>query len=148
MKTIAHLTLLTGHLRESPRKEVYRETIDLLKPYVVSAGGEIADTGWTVGMIQGAAPGSCAFTLNHSGLWLVTCYMAWTTSADAPMWEIVKQRTTTSTRKPKSVPWLAVHLMPSATQVAPQVLMQAGDLERCIAWTVIETMAGNTTHAV
>lgn len=150
MKEIAHLTLFTGHLRNSPRNEVPPEAIKMLMPYVMSAGGEIGSTGWTVKMVQGAAPGSCGFTLHHSGLWLFSCYMAWTTTADAPMWEIAKQVSNTSLPKPKSVPWLAIHAMPDMPLImlrAPLAIMEAGDLERCIAWTVIEAMAGNSPLA-
>lgn len=145
MRTIAHLTLFTGHLRNSPRHEVPKSVIDKLTPYVMSAGGEIENTGWTVKMVQGAAPGSCCFELHHSGLWLFSCYMAWTKSASVPMWEIVKQVSETACPRPKSTPWLAVHampLMPMIMSKAPHAIMEAGDLERCIAWTVIEAMAG------
>lgn len=150
MNKIAHLTLFTGHLRNSPRKEVHRDTINILKPYVMGAGGQIGDTGWTVKMVQGIAPGSCGFTLHHSGLWLFSCYMAWTTSADKPMWDIVRQVSSTALPKPELVPWLAVHAMPDFPLMmfkCPYAITEAGDLERCIAWTVIEAMAGNSTHA-
>jgi len=145
MRTIAHLTLFTGHLRNSLRHEVPKSAIDKLTPYVMSAGGEIENTGWTVKMVQGVAPGSCVFTLHHSGLWLFSCYMAWIKATSAPMWEVVKQVSGTSIPMPKSTPWLAVHampLMPMIMQKAPHAIMEAGDLERCIAWTVIEAMAG------
>ncbi|MCV3769085.1 hypothetical protein [Rhizobium sp. TRM95796] len=114
-------------------------------PYVMGAGGEIENTGWTVKMVQGVAPGSCGFTLHHSGLWLFSCYMAWTQAASAPMWKIVKQITKTSIPRPKLTPWLAVHAMPDMPRIlfkAPSAIMEAGDLERCIAWTVIEAMTG------
>ncbi len=147
MKTIAHLSLFTGHLRNSPREEVHRETIEMLMPYVMGAGGKIRDTGWTVKMVQGAAPGSCCFELRHSGIWLFSCYMAWTTTADAPMWDVVRQVSKTATAKPKSVPWLAVHAMPMFWSAPPRAIMEAGDLERCVAWAVIEAMAGSSTLA-
>lgn len=151
MKKIAHLTLFTGHLRNSPRSEVHRDTIKFLRPYVMGAGGEIGDTGWTVRMVEGIAPGSCGFTLHHSGLWLLSCYMAWTTAADNPMWDVVKDVSKTDLRKPDLVPWLAIHAMPDFPSIwfkAPHAIMEAGDLERCIAWTVIETMTGHSTPAV
>lgn len=145
MRTIAHLTLFTGNLRNSPRHEVPRSTIDKLMPYVMSGGGEIENTGWTVKMVQGVAPGSCGFTLHHSGLWVFSCYMAWTKATSAPMWEVVKGITKTSLPKPKSAPWLAVDAMPDMPLLmfkAPQAMFEAGDLERSIAWSVIEAMAG------
>ena len=145
MEQIAHLTLFTGHLRNTSRREVRSDTIALLRPYVMGAGGEIGDTGWTVKMIQGVAPGSCSFELHHSGLWLFSCYMAWTTTADKPMWDVVKQASKTAVSKPEHAPWLAVHAMPDFPLImfkAPHAIFEAGELERCIAWTVIETFAG------
>ncbi|WP_130821732.1 hypothetical protein [Rhizobium ruizarguesonis] len=144
MRTIAHLTLFTGHLRNSPRHEVPKNAIDKLMPYVMSAGGEIENTGWTVRMVQGVGPGSCCFELHHSGLWLFSCYMAWTNATSAPMWEVVKEITKTSLPRPKYTPWLAIHAMPDMPLImfkAPHAIMEAGDLERCIAWTVIDAMA-------
>ncbi|HCJ74673.1 hypothetical protein [Agrobacterium pusense] len=147
MKTIAHLTLFTGHLHDSPRSEVPQHVIRFLRPYVIGAGGEIGNTGWTVRMVEGIAPGSCGFTLHHSGLWLLSCYMAWTAAADNPMWRIVEQVSKTSLPKPDQVPWLAVLFMPDIFSFNdPQAIMEAGDLERCIAWTVIETATGQSTR--
>jgi hypothetical protein len=37
-----------------------------------------------------------------------------------------------------ALPWLAVWLTTCATGVDPQTMMAFGDLERCIAWTLIE----------
>jgi hypothetical protein len=142
MQTIAHLTLFTGHLHHSPRSEVHRETIDLLMPYVKRGGGKIGSTGWTVRMVQGVASGSCGFELHYSGFWLFSCYMTWTTTADAPMWDVVRELSKTTLDKPKSVPWLAVHAMPQLAAAPMQAIMAAGDLERCVAWTIIEAMAG------
>lgn len=150
MESIAHLTLFTGHMNNSPRKDVSRQTIDALMPYVMSGGGEIKDTGWTVRMVQGVSAGSCGFTLHHSSLWLFSCYMAWTKVADTKMWDIVRQVSNTSIPKPRSGAWLAIHAMPSMPLIlfkAPHALKEAGDLERCIAWTVIEGMTGSTPLA-
>lgn len=141
MKTIAHLSLFTGHFRNSPREEVHQEAIDILMPYVMDGGGKIANTSWTVKMVRGAAPGSCCFTLHHSGFWLFSCYMAWTSAADEPMWDVVREVTKTKVARPKSVPWLAVHAMPMFLLAPPHAIIEAGDLERCVAWTVIEAMA-------
>ncbi|KQQ61167.1 hypothetical protein ASF69_01715 [Rhizobium sp. Leaf311] len=149
MKKIAHLTLFTGHLRNSPRSEVHWDTIKFLRPYVLGASGEIGDTGWTVRMVEGITQGSCGFTLHHSGLWLLSCFMAWTTAADNPMWGVVEKVSKTSVPKPDLVPWLAIHAMPDFFWFTdPHAIMEAADLERCIAWTVIETMAGHSTRAI
>ena len=43
--------------------------------------------------------------------------------------------------QPKSTPWLAAALLPAAISLGlidPGVLMELGDLERCVAWALIE----------
>lgn len=98
-------------------------------------------------MVQGAVPGSGCFELHHSGIWLFSCYMAWTPAADAPMWDVVRQVSATKLAKPKSLPWLAIHAMPQFISAPPHAIMEAGDLERCLAWTVIEALAGTAPLA-
>ncbi|MET3614753.1 hypothetical protein ABID16_003090 [Rhizobium aquaticum] len=147
MQTLEHLTLLTGHRRNSPRREVHPQIIEYLKPYVLNGTGKIGKTAWTLKMVQGACPGSCGFTLHHAGIWLFSCYMAWKTTADLPMWGVVTELSKTSVTKPKTVPWLAVHIMPQVVDADLNIMKEAGDLERCIAWTVINTMAGNSPLA-
>lgn len=152
-KQLAHLTLLTSHLRQSPRREVGKDTIDFLRPAIINGGGKLGDTGWSVQMIEGAAPGSCGFTLHHSGLWLFSCYVAWTHGGSAAMWPVAMAAARSLSgqfaqgqdraAKPTTLPWLAVLMMPDALmgKASPGVMMEAGDLERCVAWTAIETLA-------
>ena len=42
-------------------------------------------------------------------------------------------------REPPDLPWLAVHLLPYIAALSPETLMMLGDLERCLAWALIES---------
>lgn len=137
MTTIAHLTLDTGHLRHSPKNEVRDDTIAALAPIVERGRGEIA--GWDIQMVHGASPsGSAGFTLTHNRLWIISAYMAWTKEGDTAEWSVVRQAYKLRAMKPLCLPWLAVKLMAGAHQVGFDVLREGADLERCLAWTVLE----------
>lgn len=136
MRNLLHLTLDSGHVRNSPEKEVGRETIDALSPIIGKGKGEIA--GWCIQMVHGPATGSAGFTLHNGGLWIASGYMAWTPQGDLAQWGVVCQLHKTTVMKPMCLPWLAVKLMPDAERAPLGVLMEAGDLERCIAWTILK----------
>lgn len=138
MRTIAHLTLDTGHVRNSPKSDVEGDVVEALSPIVKRGKGEIA--GWDIRMVQGAAPGSAGFTLNHGGLWIASSYMAWAVEGDAPQWGLVRQLYQPKITKPSCLPWLAVKLMSGSARASFDVMMEAGDLERCIAWTALEVL--------
>jgi len=135
----------TGHERQSPRHEVGDEVIDLLRPIIQRGAGEISDTRWGIRMVEGAAPGSCGFTLHYDGSWIVSCYMAWSKEGANAMWPIAKHTAGLHVvgqpyTRPAAPPWIAVVMMPKAFSSGIEALMEAGDLERCVAWTVLETM--------
>ncbi len=136
MRTLFHLTLDTGHVRNSPENEVRSETIDALTPIIGKGKGELA--GWGIQMVHGAAGGAAGFNLRHGGLCIASGYMAWMPQGDVPQWGVVRQFYKPTMMKPMYLPWLAVKLMAGAERASLDVLMQAGDLERCIAWTVLD----------
>jgi hypothetical protein len=41
--------------------------------------------------------------------------------------------------RPMAVPWLAVSLTPDALRAPRDAIRTAGDLERCVAWALMET---------
>lgn len=138
---IEHLTLTTGHTRSSPRSEVADDIVEILKPLVASGAGVLGDTGWSFGMEHG--PGSCCYVIFHGSHRIATCYLAWTPEGAAAVWPLAASLANetgadTPPGPPAHVAWLAVILMPEVMNVSLDVIMEAGDLERCIAWTVIE----------
>lgn len=142
MSTIAHLTLDTGHLRNSPSHEVGSEVIEALAPIVQRGNGTIE--AWDIQMVKGPAVGSAAFTIHHDGLWIASGYMAWTSEGEGPMWNLVRELYEPMVMKPMCLPWLAVKLMPGCHLARAGVLMEAGDLERCLAWTVLDVFRMET----
>lgn len=140
---IEHLTLTTGHTRSSPRSEVADDIVEVLKPLVASGAGVLGDTGWSFGVKYGPAPGSACFIIINGSHRIATSYVAWTPEGAAAVWPLAarmagKTGADTPPSPPGRVPWLAVILMPDVINVSLNIIMEAGDLERCIAWTVIE----------
>lgn len=142
--SMEHITLTTGHYRLSPRHEVGDDVVALLSPIVAKGAGEIADTGWSVKMVHGVGVGSCGFELHYRGIWAVSCYMAWTASDDIPMWGVASERHGVQrVKRPRSLPWLAAAIMPTSIIFLPTAMLEVGDLERCVAWTILDlSMAG------
>jgi hypothetical protein len=138
---IHHLTLTTGHTRFSPRSEVAQWAIDFIKPVVIVGGGELGDTGWRIRMVRGTQPGGAAFECHHGSTWFVSCYMAWTKAGSVEMWNAAKSfpLVVPHIRRPPSLPWLAAGIMPEAIDTTRiDLMMEVGDLERVVAWTVLD----------
>lgn len=132
---LIHLTLNTGHIRVSPRNEVSNDVIAALQP-VVRAGG---------GLLPG--PPGYRMTIDREGRNAVyTIYRIDDGGATAPLVtctlaQEASMRTMTMSVQgmamPVRYPWLAVEIHGSAL-ADPESIGWLGDLERCIAWTIIE----------
>jgi hypothetical protein len=110
----------------------------LLSPIIARGGGDIGDTGWNARMAGGVGAGSCGFELHYRGIWAVSCYMAWTAADDGPMWRMASEiHGAGHIGRPHSLPWLAAAIMPTTIIFLPTAMLEVGDLERCIAWTVL-----------
>ena len=42
-------------------------------------------------------------------------------------------------REPPDLPWLAVYVLPYTLTLPPETVTMLGDLERCLAWALIES---------
>lgn len=137
-----HLTLNTGHSRVSPRSEVSDETIAALRPVVTAGRGlipgpagyvlqrtrvrtcelfivaRLVEGGDTVPLVAGVIAKNA---MDLIGAWRLACEVG---NADIAM--------------PLSAPWLAVYMYPTVAS-DPESLGWLGDLERCIAWAIMET---------
>ena len=152
--TLAHLTLNTGHIRESPRDEVGADILAVLAPLVAEDGGPLPPPfgGYhlTIARGEGEAAGSALYTFTGArGLPLATCLICWRPEIAAETWaRMVTLRTAAVTlgvatmpanaRRPATVPWLAVLLWPSLAFDRGDALSWLGDAERVIAWALIE----------
>jgi hypothetical protein len=118
------------------------DIIDALLPVVTLGGGRLRDTGWSVKITQGTKPGGTAFECWHGSLWLISCYMAWDEPGSTEMWQAAMRHPLhPNVQRPLTLPWLAAALMPVALQSAdPKLMLEAGDLERCVAWTILHAV--------
>lgn len=154
-----HLTLNTGHLRASPRSEVHGDVRRALRPIAETSGGPIPGlTGWYLHLIhsvESGLDGSVYFQIarerGRSQRPVVQCMLCWQASEHEAAWNVAREgytahepelRTMRLWRapppKPPTVPWLAVWLTPFVVRVDPLTLCAFGDLERCVAWTLLD----------
>ncbi len=156
-RTLRHITLSTGHVRETPRSEVSDETIEMLKPIVHQAltGSPAAlhtlGPGWT---LSGGVDGDgCALTIwgppaGKQRLPVATVGIAPSPLAANAVWRSLTEQASTLTRVVRDLrplpPWCAVRLDPGIA-VYPVSSRWLGDLERCLAWTWIEMQGQSGT---
>ena len=150
---VTHYTLNTGHSNDSPRSGVGPEAIAVLRP-LVEHGGPIPNCApFRVTIDHGA--GSAVFTVWRAQEPIVTCALAWTAEGESEAWPAIeKLYLDTSDRfpellaparvaeKPASLPWLAVVLLPSLLHQRADDVGWLGDFERCMAWTVLDSIRG------
>jgi hypothetical protein len=133
---IEHLTLISGHTRRSPRFEVNSGTVDYIRDRIANREGKLDPTDWQVKLRpMPELKHSYVFDLYHSGERVVACYLCTHVEEHDGMWNAIKQAGLRGKAKEPKVPWLACAVIGIA---APDVLMEAGDLERCVAWALME----------
>lgn len=165
-QSLRHLTLNSGHLAVTARSDVLPEAREVLRPLVRAGGGELCfsmeglhlhithrcrggavfsvhlSEGPTVNVLS---PSGDVVTLH--GYPVITCGLAWKQEAI----DIVGQLTVNATElakkiwkqkfapsPPVDIPWLMVVLYPWMLTLTEQQISALGDLERCIAWTIID----------
>jgi hypothetical protein len=140
MKFIKHLTMLTGHVRSSPRSEVDQRTIDFIRGSLTDGSGALGATGWAVLRID-APPGGFCFDLSMTGNEVARCWLATTAAAADAMWLAAQEMPRLPGVNPgqPSLPWLAVGLLPDGMKALRSAIPigQLGDLERCVAWALL-----------
>ena len=137
-----HITLTTGAARVSPRSEVGDHVVAAVRADL-AAGRRLMDTPWRVSLFP-TPPGGHVYELQHGDLKIARCWLCVDPRVSDAMWEAalsgaVDERVRLS--RPRGAPWLAAAILPDAIEAAlrhPALLMEAGDLERVIAWTLME----------
>src|SRR3546814_3242331 len=115
------------------RPEVNPRTSARIQPLVRAGAGPLGDSGWSLQMIMGEAPGGAAFECHYGapprqgGLWIASCYMAWTQAAADEMWAAAMQNRPLVKKaiKRPALPWLAVAIMPDALTIHPAQIGRA-----------------------
>jgi hypothetical protein len=158
---LTHLTLNTGDRRASPRDEVERTVIDRLLPLIDRGHGEVPSMPpWHLGVIfatgengerqDGAAFFQIAPHDGRSKMPAVMAMSAWLPERSADAWAMIsgayvaqqgsleKAGLWRPLPSEPTTPWLAAFLTVFALQATPADLLAFGDLERCVAWAMIE----------
>ena len=155
-----HLTLNTGHSRISPRREVGDDILAKLRPLLRPGCHDLGDIHPDFAGYRLIVPcpeddtddehipaAGFLASLYCDCVPLLTMAVAATADDDALLWEAIERLYLRVTdlpvmrsadyalpKRPTSLPWLAVVL------TSPSFLPHwAGDFERCLAWTWIET---------
>jgi hypothetical protein len=137
---IEHITITTGARRMSKRSEVADTVVDIVRRAIAHDGGKLWSSGWTVTLLP-SSDGGFVFDLAHDKARVVRSWLCVDDTAskslwqDAMSWSIDPQAILPA---PKRTPWLAAALdIKTFRGVSPPILMEAGDLERCVAWALI-----------
>lgn len=136
---IEHITITTGASRLSPRSEVNDAVVTLIRTSLADHEGRLADTGWTIDLIP-SPPGGHVYDLVYRGSRIARCWLCTDADAADAIWLSATAGAPAGTRlhRPMTMPWLAAGLMEGAMVAGPEALLAAGDLERCVAWALIE----------
>lgn len=139
---LQHVTLTTGNLVQSPRSGVQQETLELLRPMLAAGHGVAAGIPFEVVRRQ---PGSALLTIGAPPA--VLCGVCWDQERSVDGWAAMLaasheagMRSLPAEMPP--VPWLAVVILPPGAALMPlETIMMIGDMERCLAWGLIEAEA-------
>jgi hypothetical protein len=140
--TLTHLTLTTGHRRDSPRHEVGEAALAAVRPLLRHGGGPIPGCpGYRVVLTREGL--DAVFTVyNGRGHPLVTCGLARERPQD--VWDALVQIMDPAwsrgprAPRPEGTPWLGVVLLPTGLTTARAALSWMADFERVLAWALIE----------
>ncbi len=140
VKAIEHITITTGATRMSARSEVNDETVRHRQRAI--AEGSPLGYNWTyqaqplLGCTQ-----AWVFDVVCEGAPVVRSWLC----ADGKQTDAMLARASEEPidervvlHRPRGVPWLACALLPGALSAGPEILMMVGDLERCVAWALLE----------
>lgn len=140
VKHIEHITITTGASRLSARREVNADTIAFIRTALAEKDGRLDDSGWVVTIIP-TPEGGHVYDLIYHGALLARCWLCVSDDVSDAMWGAASAQGIlpgTRLHRPVTTPWLAVTLLPAAIAVEPGILLQLGDLERCVAWALLD----------
>jgi len=140
-----HITLNTGHIRQSPKHEVADDIMPIMQELLatVLAGGHAAMPGFEGITINGAAQGHCllATVWDRAEVPLVTVGVAAEPECGAELWQMLhaytEQHLVTDQAEQPPVPWCAARMEISSI-ARPDTVSWLGDFERCLAWAWLE----------
>ncbi|MDB5523882.1 MAG: hypothetical protein JWM58_1645 [Rhizobium sp.] len=143
-----HVTVNTGASRTSSRSEMQPDALDRMRRMLAASTlmqGKLGDTGWSAVFVMQKA-GAYAFDLLHEGQRVVTCILCLDDQSSKPAWSTIDAMPRdpgVRLRRPEETPWLAAFISPNHLAMRDpamfaDILIEAGDLERLIAWCLID----------
>jgi hypothetical protein len=140
MNQIHHYTLNTGDGRLTDRREVANDVIDNLRPIVQAGGGSLVSD--LSVHIHGGRNGGWLYEIRHGGDAVVACGLALNDHHSGQLWPTLAtfaaQANLPHPPRPPRTPWLSVLILYGSAGCDQDTLMAVADLERCVAWTLIE----------
>jgi hypothetical protein len=137
-----HYALITGHGRLTDLCEVADDVVEVLRPIVAHGGDLPGGLGLRLLLSTEKRTGGWLYTIKQRNVPLVTCGLAITQPAADELWphllDVAKVvRLPVSVKQPP-IPWLSVAILPGIARAGRKIADLFGDLERCVAWTLID----------
>jgi hypothetical protein len=157
---LRHYTRNSGNVAETGRDECDQAAIDLLLPIVDAQEGDLPSLGLGLDIMtpideqQHRVPGAAFFQIEPAGERMSKAPYAmavccWRADREADAWAQFRQIAEIGAAvwpdrpevlvEPPDIPWLAVNVLPHAMQLPPATRSVLGDLDRCLAWALIES---------
>ncbi len=132
-----HLTLLTGHTRESPRSEVADHVIDVLRPWLAPGTHPITQVPGGYSLVVPVVERGYLATVQQGRVPIASIGVAADEGEAEIVWpalvELQRAVAEPVATRPATTPWCAVALL----VVSPATSDWLGDFERCLAWTYL-----------
>jgi hypothetical protein len=142
MATIEHITITTGVTRMSPRSEVDDDVVRHIAAALAGRSAcRLGGTGWLVRLLP-APPGAHVYDLLHDKCGTIArCWLCLDRQVSDDLWNAATASVPNAhVPPPLGLPWLAAAITADLSRLvsAPELLVEADDLERCVAWALIE----------
>jgi len=142
VSSLEHITVTTGATRLSPRSEVRDDIVNKVRKSLAEANGRLPGR-WQVKMLP-TPEGGYVFDLMLAKSHIARCWLCADNLAFDGLWGAASSSGLDPhavIRPPTHTPWLAAALTTGGIMLAmtePEALAEAGDLERCVAWALLE----------
>lgn len=140
---LSHLTMTSGHINLSPRSDVCDEAIALLTPIIRAGGGKVPIDDGNIAIAIARAKDGATIQILCDAIPCILCALAWRPDTSSQWWDKLLEIARLSDviapvlRQPPA-PWLGVIILPTCVLLTREQMQMMGDLERCIAWTILE----------
>lgn len=153
---LRHITLATGHVRTSSRDKVAETVLTALAP--LSRSNQLTIGGFEVAIIKKWRAVVLVGIAQEKQV-LVENVICWNAVSSEAAWSLAVSRHRTvarilpaslqvpaDIRMPVQPPWMATVILPNILLAQPSSIAALGNLEPCVAWSLIEHLKDVTEH--